>query len=91
MEAVFINENSRDGVHLIKAVNVYFERNTLESTKFRLWQLFQCWAVKDCKIKAETSDEEIALFFDQLIELVAAASTLHESYRANQDEKENKL
>ena len=43
------------------------------------WKVFQCWALKDCTIKAEVSDEELALFFDHLNELVDAAYIEHQA------------
>ncbi|WEA01753.1 hypothetical protein [Mucilaginibacter sp. SJ] len=64
---------------LQKVIESFFKGYTPDSTKFMFWKLFQCWALKDCTIKAEVSDEEVALFFDQLIDLVAAAYTVHQA------------
>lgn len=58
-----------------------FARNTPESVEVTFLKMFQCWTTKDCNIKAEISDEEVALFFDQLIDLVAAAYILHQANR----------
>jgi hypothetical protein len=88
MEAVIIKNNFTSGLSLEEALAVFFRDNTLESTEVLFWKLLQCWALKDCKIKAEISDEEVALFFDQLIDLVAAAYILHQANRAPQNGKE---
>lgn len=66
-----------------------FKTHTPDSAKVLFWKLFQCWSVKECKESSDVSDEEIALFFDQLIDLVAAAHILHQANRvANQPEEE---
>ncbi|MDB5024948.1 MAG: hypothetical protein JWP78_2703 [Mucilaginibacter sp.] len=62
---------------------IFFKVNTPESVKVLFWKIFQCWVTRDCKIKADLSDEEIALFFDQLIDLVAAAHIAHQANRAS--------
>ena len=59
----------------------FFQANTPEYAHVFFWKFFQCWTIKDCKIKAEISDEEVALFFDQLMDLVAAAYILHQANR----------
>lgn len=61
---------------------MFFKRNTPESVRVLFWKMFQCWVTKDCNLKAEISDEEVALFFDQLIDLVAAAYSLRQANRA---------
>lgn len=66
----------------------FFVENTPESVKYFFWRMFQCWAVKDCKIKAEISDEEVALFFDQLMDLVAAAYIVHQANRVSPNQQE---
>ena len=60
-------------------MTTFFKDNTPESVKVLFWKMFQCWVTRDCNIKADLSDEEIALFFDQLIDLVAAAHILHQA------------
>ena len=83
MEAVFINKSISDQLTLSEVMSSFFKKNTPDSTKTTFFKIFQCWALKDCNIKAEISDEEIALFFDQLIDLVAAAYILHEANRVS--------
>jgi len=81
MEAVFINKDFSSGLPLKKVMDAFFSANTPESVKTLFWSMFQCWVTKDCNLKAEISDEEIALFFDQLMDLVAAAYLVHQASR----------
>jgi len=82
MEAVFINKDLTPALPLKKVMDAFFSDNTPESVKSLFWSMFQCWVTKDCNLKAEVSDEEIALFFDQLSDLVAAAYVVHQANRA---------
>ena len=68
----------------------FFDKHTPEDAKVFFWKFFQCWVTKDCNIKAELSDEEVALFFDQLMDLVAAAYILHEANRVSEKPQEGK-
>ncbi len=61
----------------------FFKSHTPDSAKVLFWKVFQCWTVKECKIKTDISDEEIALFFDQLTDLVAAAHIEHQANRVS--------
>jgi hypothetical protein len=83
MEAAYINQNLSSGHSLNEVMATFFKTHTPDSAKVLFWKLFQCWAVKDCKIKSDVSDEEVALFFDQLIDLVAAAHIEHEANRVS--------
>jgi hypothetical protein len=78
MEAVYINENFSSHTSLKKVVATFFTSNTPESTKVLFWKMFQCWVTRTCNIKSEISDEEIASFLDQLIDLVSACHALHQ-------------
>jgi type II secretory pathway component PulF len=90
MEAVFTNNNFTSGLSLNGVIKTFFTANTPESVKYRFWKLFQCWVTKECNIKTEISDEEIALFFDQLNNLVAAAYTVHQANGASPNLQEGK-
>lgn len=79
MGAVSTYNNFTSSLSLKKALKVFFKTNTPESVKYQLWKLFQCWVTKECEIKAEISDEEIALFFDQLNSMVAAVYVVHQA------------
>ena len=81
MGALIKNKSLSSGIPFSEVVACYFKANTPESTKVLFWKVFQCWALKDCNLKSEVSDEEIALFFDQLTDLVAAAYILHQANR----------
>lgn len=67
----------------------FFRKHSPDSAKFLFWKVFQCWALKDCNIKAEVSDQELALFFDQLNELVDAAYLEHQASGLNTKSKED--
>lgn len=66
----------------------FFAKHSPESARFMFWKFFQCWAIKDCKINAEISDEEVAQFFDQLGDFVAAAYLEHQSINSNKQKGE---
>ena len=87
MEAVFKNKSLTTSPSLTEAIAAFFRENTPDSAKVFFWKMFQCWALKDCKIKAEITDEEVALFFDQLSDLVAAAYILHQANGAAVNEQ----
>lgn len=63
-------------------MEAFFAGHNLDSTRVFVWKIFQCWTLNDCYVKADISDREIALFLDQLTDLVAAAQILHQANRA---------
>jgi hypothetical protein len=69
MEAV-VRKHDFTGMGLEGAVAGFFGVNSLEGSKVLFWTFFQCWVTRECKLKADLSDEEVALFFDQLLELL---------------------
>jgi len=79
MEALIINHNFKATTSLKEVMSTFFRTNDPETTRVLFFKFFQCWVTKDCSIKAELSDEEVALFFDQLIDLVAAAYIVHQA------------
>ena len=60
-------------------MDAFFKANTPDSVREFFWKVFQCWVTRDCNIKAEISDEEVALFLDQLTELLTAAYLVHQT------------
>ena len=88
MEALIIKHNFSAVLPLREVMAAFFKANTPESAKVFFWKFFQCWVTKDCNIKAELSDEEVALFFDQLMDLVAAAYMVHQANGASVNEQE---
>lgn len=84
MEAAFIINHLPSGRSFKEVIAAFFKNNTPDSAQVLFWKLFQCWAKKDCKETTDLSDEEVALFFDQLIDLVAAAHLEHEANRASE-------
>lgn len=69
-------------------MKTFFGEHTPESAQVLFWKFFQCWVTRDCNIKADLSDEEVALFFDQLMDLVAAAYILHQANGALENKQE---
>ncbi|MGZ3765572.1 MAG: hypothetical protein ACXVB0_15345 [Mucilaginibacter sp.] len=88
MEAVQNNSNITSELSFAEVAQTFFKKNTPESVTILCWKFFQCWITRDCKIITELSDQEIALFFDQLIDLVAAAHILHQANRASENRQE---
>jgi hypothetical protein len=78
MEAAYTNKNFTSVLSLKEVMVTFFKENTPDTVQSLFWKVFQCWVIKDCKIKAEISDEELALFFDQLNEVIAAAYIVHQ-------------
>ncbi|HTE01446.1 MAG TPA: hypothetical protein VK668_19300 [Mucilaginibacter sp.] len=74
--------------HLVKptpltpeqAFRAFFGAHTSESTREAFLYLFKAYVSQD-NDKKHYPEEEIALFLDQLIDLVAAASQLHQANR----------
>lgn len=60
-------------------MTAFFHRHSPESVQLLFWKMFQCWVTKDCTHKGQVSDQEVALVFDQIVELVAAAYSVHQS------------
>ena len=81
MEAVYIQDSFSPGASFKEASASFFKKRTPDGAKVLCWKLFQCWAQKDCNLKSDLTDEEVALFFDQLIALVAAAYIEHQANR----------
>jgi hypothetical protein len=88
MEALIINHNFKANISLKEVMSTFFREYDPETTKLMFWKFFQCWVTKDCSIKGELSDKEVALFFDQLMDLVAAAYILHQANRVSKDQQE---
>nr|WP_294795563.1 hypothetical protein [uncultured Mucilaginibacter sp.] len=91
MEAVIIQYDFKASLTLKEVMTKFFGDNTPEKTKILFWKFFQCWVTRDCHIKSELSDEEVALFFDQLIDLVAAAYIVHQANGASTNEQEGSV
>jgi hypothetical protein len=79
MEEGLFQYNFTASLSLKEVMSKFFNDHTPESTKVLFWKFFQCWVTRDCNFKADLSDEEVALFFDQVMELVAAAYILHQA------------
>ena len=82
MEAVIIQPNFTSSLTFKQVMEKFFKAHTPEETKVLFWKFFQCWVTRDCNIKADLSDEEIAKFFDHLIDLITATHQLHEANAA---------
>ena len=77
MEAVIIKHKCTSVLSLKEVVDAFFKVHALEDTKVLFWKFFQCWVTRDCDIKANISNEEVALFFDQLNKLIDAAHNVY--------------
>jgi len=88
MEAALQQNDFEAPLSLKDEVSRFFAERTPDSAKVMFWKLFQCWATKECTIKAEITDEEVALFFDQLTDLVAAAYIVHQANRVSENPQE---
>jgi len=87
MEAEYSNNILSLSPPFINVLADFFKANSPEYAHVLFWKFFQCWTIKDCKIKAEVTDEEVALFFDQLMDLVAAAYILHQANGVSKEHK----
>jgi hypothetical protein len=65
----------------LQAVEAFFGSNTPESARDTLWYLFKAWVNSPGTNRARYTDEDIALFLDQLIDLVGASFQLHQTNR----------
>jgi hypothetical protein len=83
MEAVIPHNDRSSFTSLKQALELFFSKNTPDTVRCLIWKLFQCYVTRDCNIKAEVPDKEVALFYDQLIELVNAAYVVHQADRAS--------
>lgn len=66
----------------------FFRVHSVEGVRGRLFCVLRAWAHCPVGHRSGVSDEDIALFFDQLIGLVAAASQLHQADRVAVDLQE---
>lgn len=88
MEAVLANKDFPSASPFNEVMKTFFKGHSPDTAKNFFWKMFQCWAIKDCKIKAELSDEEVALFFDQLSDLLSAAYILYQANIVSQSNEE---
>jgi hypothetical protein len=83
MEAALIKNNLSSGRSLKEVMSDFFNAHTPDSVQVLFWKFFQCWTKKECKDLSDLTDKDVALFFDQLIDLVAAAHIEHEANRVS--------
>jgi type II secretory pathway component PulF len=81
MEAAVQNLTDLNALSPYEVLEAFFRVNSRDEVWDKCFGLLKVWAKRPGDIK-QYSDEEIALFLDQLIDLVAAASTLHEANKA---------
>lgn len=87
METAYINKEFTSELSFEEVAKTFFKDNSTESVQVLFWKFFQCWVTRDCNIISDMTDEDVALFFDQLIDLVAAAHILHEANRVSENQK----
>lgn len=88
MEAVTINKNFTSALNIDEALAAFFKAHSPEDIQVLFWKFFKCWVRRDCDIEVELTNEEVALFFDQLMDLVAAAYILHQANGALENKQE---
>jgi hypothetical protein len=59
-------ENKR----LRDSLSKFFEQHPPETVNYFTLIIFQCWAVNECKVKSEVTDEAFAGFLDHLNDMV---------------------
>jgi hypothetical protein len=88
MEAVLKQSYYPSDLPPEEVIALFFRSYSREDTRERAFYLFKCWVTNSCGLKEKLPDEELALFLDQLIDLVAAAFTLHQSNRVSKEPQE---
>lgn len=68
------------GAGLLKATESFFKDRTFGETQTIFFKLFQCWGIKECYKRIDLTNAEVALFYDQLVNLVGEA---YIAYQAN--------
>jgi hypothetical protein len=81
MEAVFKNLDNVNAGSPCDVVKKFFRMYSRELSTETLWYVFKAWVSSPGANRAQFSNEEMALFLDQLIDLVAAAYQLHQTNR----------
>jgi len=66
-------EIKSSGTGLLKATELFFKTRTFGETKDTFFKLFQCWGIKECYKRIDLTNAEVALFYDQLLNLVGQA------------------
>lgn len=89
MDATITYSTSDTQLPSPKAMQVFFASNSLLSTKVKLFHFLKSYVSQPDAQKPYT-EEEITLFLDQLIVLVAAAETLHQANRVNPNDNQQK-
>ena len=87
MNAVIDNTEYPSDQPLKKVMDSFFINNPPEKVKYLFWKLLQCYVLKDCNTKVDVPEKEVALFYDQLMDLVAAAYILHQANRVSKPEQ----
>jgi len=73
-------EIKTSGLGSLKATELFFKDRTFGETQDIFFKLFQCWGIKECHKRIDLTNAEVALFYDQLQNLVAEA---YIAYQAN--------
>jgi hypothetical protein len=83
MEAVTKDLSSRPPTDPPKALQAFYGLYSPQQAQEITFYLFKAWVCQCEEKKKPYSEQEIALFLDQLIDLVAAAFQLHEGNRVS--------
>ncbi|MDT3404256.1 hypothetical protein [Mucilaginibacter terrae] len=63
----------REKRQAMQGMSRFFKRYPPETVRYFTMLIFQCWAVNDCKWKADITDNDFAEFLDQLNDFIASA------------------
>ncbi|WP_426671982.1 hypothetical protein ACPPVU_12175 [Mucilaginibacter sp. McL0603] len=89
MEAVIMKSYCPSDLPPEEVIDLFFRNYSSETMWVNTFYLFKCWTTNSCGLKEKLPNEELALFLDQLIDLVAAAYTLHQANRVSGEEKKD--
>jgi hypothetical protein len=73
--------NSPDS-SLMQAMDLFFKNRSFDHTQTFFFKLFQCWGVKECDQFVDLTNEDVALFFDQLLNLVGVSYIAYQANKA---------
>ena len=71
-----------------KVIENFFDTYSIEQVKERFWFIFKSRVTSPTRDLDQLPDEETALFFDQLTDLVSAAFELHQANGARTGQRE---
>lgn len=65
---------------------MFFKGRSFAATQDTFFKLFHCWSANDCQSQADLTEQEFAMFCDELISLVSASYVVYQAHRADIDQ-----